>query len=641
MQTPFVVEISIEFSNEKKASPPLPCENADAPMVDERSEPLKRHVTASPLVRFQDPEEKDTEEKDTEEEDVTEEDDTEEEHQKIPPPPALSRHNSQAVSFDAPMLPPALSRHKSQDVSSVNEPMPSVEMPPDNNASIQSLFKHEGYFGIAKVTYAATSLTKSPQFVIIKNDNSGSMSQPGPDGLSKQKHSNHATSNILRLLAELSDDHGAEIWVQVDTFDDKIDRIVQAQRISKDNVISMCDRVDNIRPRNNTDIGLALSHSKSEIAKFLEAHEGQGFQVTQILTTDGVQSAGEMKVENLVKILDSSYQNIFVGMGLQHSADTLTALSGVPNGSYYYMDDIEGCGIIYGLVVHGIFYRLATEIRIVPVGALIYDFNKNAWVTELRRDAVAAEATKVYHLLSESPFEVELKVFGVVDKEEVTAEGLCMPPLMTPSGHLVSSQDNVRKYMIRHCVLELLYEVAMTNPGGSTTGLRQRLEQMNTFMVDYMAAEDGRDADEHLRSYHNDVMIALKTLGTSYQKMYAVARGFSNAEESPYKVTKLPSSFVAPTAVSGASWSGSSSSAPFGRSYAMAGGRWCSDPVYTSAPAEGFELRAESQAGGRSMSSATQRNLMRQCSAGTRAATLFEDEVVEEEEDEVEEEAEA
>jgi hypothetical protein len=227
-------------------------------------------------------------------------------------------------------LPPAVQPVLQRQNAGIYPPTPLPEAPTEvqnigpggvpASPDLQDILSFKKDFGVLRVKLADTPMTKQPQLLYFKNDMSGSMQDECSDGRSKMQHSNHTTSNILRLAAETD----AEIWVQVDAFDDKVVSIIPAQRVTKDNLPQLVALVNKIMPRNSTDLELALNDSKTKIAEFKEQHPE--FVVTQIFTTDGQATAGSQNNSTLAECVDPSYSNIFIGLGLDHSADTLNAL---------------------------------------------------------------------------------------------------------------------------------------------------------------------------------------------------------------------------------------------------------------------------------------------------------------------------
>ena len=395
-------------------------------------------------------------------------------------------------------------------------------------------------FGVLRVKLADTPMTTQPQFLYFKKDMSGSMQDMCSDGRSKMQHSNHTTNNILRLAA----DTDAEIWVQVDAFDDKVDRIIPAQRVTKDNLSQLVALVSAIMPRNSTDLELALNDSKEQIAKFKEQHPE--FVITQIFTTDGQATKGSQNNSTLAECVDPSYSNIFIGLGLDHSADTLNALSSRKHGAYYFIDKIENGGLVFGEVIHSILYKALTDVTLTVENAEIYDYRVNQWSSTLEIDSLNGEAEKTYHLRRAhdvSPFDVEVKISGTSSTLPYATTVFCMPTLIDEQGIDVEPRLDLSKYIFRQRTQELLYEAKCKATQGEHNKIRDLKTKMRDFLAQMKAYTEKRPelaTDSTFQTLNDDLVIVIRTLGTHHQMMYTSARANSNGRECSYNVGQAP-----------------------------------------------------------------------------------------------------
>lgn len=480
---------------------------------------------------------------------------------------------------------------------------------------LQDILGFQEKFGILKVKIADTPMTTQPQLLYFKNDISGSMQDMCSDGRSKMQHSNHTTSNILRLAA----DTDAEIWVQVDGFDDTVDRIIPAQRVTKNNLPELVALVSTMMPRNSTDLELALNDSKAQIAKFKEQYPE--FVVTQIFTTDGQATEGSQINSTLAECVDPSYSNIFIGLGLDHSADTLNALSSRKHGAYYFIDKIENGGLVFGEVIHGILYKTLTDITFRVENAEIYDYRVNQWSSTLEVESLAGEAEKTYHLKATTPYDVEIKISGKVvgqanSQDCLLTTAFCMPHLVDEQGIDVEPRLDLSKYIFRQRTQELLFEAKCK----ATQGEHDKIRDLKTKMRDFLAqmkayTEKHPDLadDSTFKTLNDDLVIVIRTLGTQYQAMYSAARGNSNGRECSYNVGQAPG---APRR----------NQDGLRRSNAY-NGLQDQDQDQDFAESEvNDELQMLSQGPlSRTHTTPRQATLMRSCSAGTQAQQMFDD----------------
>jgi len=491
-------------------------------------------------------------------------------------------------------------------------PMPAVESDVGVPASLQDILSFKNDFGVLRVKLADTPMTTQPQLLYFKNDMSGSMQDQCSDGRSKMQHSNHTTSNILRLAAETD----AEIWVQVDAFDDKIVSIIPAQRVTKDNLPQLVALVNAIMPRNGTNLELALNDSKRKIAEFKEQHPE--FVVTQIFTTDGQATVGSQNNATLKECVDPSYSNIFIGLGLDHSADTLNAISSRKHAAYYFIDKIENGGLVFGEVIHSILYKALVDITLTVENAEIYDFKTNEWSATLEIDSLTGEGEKTYHLrraYDTSPFDVEVKISGTAATQPFATTVSCMPPLIDEQGTDVEPRLDLSKYIFRQRTQELLYE-AKTNATdyNKIQELKKKMRDFLSQMKAYTETRPELKDDSTFQTLNDDLVIVIRTLGTQYQTMYTSARSNSNGRECSYNVSAAP---------------GAPRRHPGGlrRSNAINGFEdQDQDQDQDQDPEVGDELQLLMPCPlARTHTTPRQLTLMRSCSAGTQAADLLDD----------------
>ena len=128
------------------------------------------------------------------------------------------------------------------------------------------------------------------------------------DERTKMTHSIHAIRNILTLFASYSDE--IDIWIQVDAFDDNIEKIIPLQKINHLNLDNMLSLLKKMRPRNGTNIELALNNAFKEIQLFKE--KNPDYLITHIFTTDGNSTTGTSNIYSLSSLLDTEIKNIFI-----------------------------------------------------------------------------------------------------------------------------------------------------------------------------------------------------------------------------------------------------------------------------------------------------------------------------------------
>jgi hypothetical protein len=266
-------------------------------------------------------------------------------------------------------------------------------------------------FGIVNLKVNDVPMNHSPLFILFSCDISGSMSDSCVDGSSKIEHAIHTIRNILILFAEKSEEN-IEIWVQVVGFDDKIVDVISPQRVTSENVDLLLTKLKKMRPRNGTNIELAMNNANELMHQFAIQHPD--FHISHIFTTDGNPTCGNCDSKYLAALVNSQYMNTFIGYGYDHSARLLNQMSCHEKAQYYFIDKIENGGLVFGEIIHSILYRALTDVWIHIKNGVLYNYVTNQWEDQLMVGSLAGEADKVYHLCSSSQEECILEVTGTV-----------------------------------------------------------------------------------------------------------------------------------------------------------------------------------------------------------------------------------
>ena len=374
------------------------------------------------------------------------------------------------------------------------------------------------YFGTLNIQLKETEINKRPIFVFFTNDISGSMSDYCCDERTKMAHSIHAIRNILTLFASYSDE--IDIWIQVDAFDDNIEKIIPLQKINHLNLDNMLSLLKKMRPRNGTNIELALNNAFKEIQLFKE--KNPDYLITHIFTTDGNSTSGSKNVKVLSSLLDREIRNIFIGFGLDHSVLMLNGLANsYEKGDYYFIDDIENGGLVYGEIIHSLMYPCFEDITISIENGLIYDYKKNKWNEELYIHSLFSESNKTYHLSCSNPSLMYVYINGKI----ISGIPLCFKT----DNYEIS---NLTPYIFRQKVQELLF---LCNDSFMKLEIEEVLDKLKKYMN-----ENNLDDDVFLKSLHDDLWLVLNTEGTKFNKMFLTARSNSNGKQLSYNINKVP-----------------------------------------------------------------------------------------------------
>jgi len=378
---------------------------------------------------------------------------------------------------------------------------------------------NELIFGTLHIQLRETLINKTPMFIFFTNDISGSMSDYCSDERTKMSHSIHAIKNILTLFASYS--HEIDIWVQVDGFDDNIEKIIPLQKITHSNLDNLLFSLKKMRPRNGTNIELALNNASKEIQFFKE--KNPDYLITHIFTTDGISTSGSKDIQQLSSLLNQEIGNIFIGFGLDHSVLTLNGLANsYSKGEYFFIDDIENGGLVYGEIIHSLLYPCFTNITINVENGSIYDYKKDEWTNELYIHSLFSESNKTYHLSSSNTSVMNVYISG----KKMSGETL----QLNVKGYEIK---DLTSYIFRQKVQELLFRC------NTNSFMKTEIEKVLSDLKKYMN-ENELNEDVLLKSLHDDLWIVINTEGTKISKMFLTARSNSNGKQLSYNINKIP-----------------------------------------------------------------------------------------------------
>jgi len=409
-------------------------------------------------------------------------------------------------------------------------------------------FPNQGYnFGVFFLEIANIPMTSEPQFVHSGNDMSGSMSDPCADGRTKMQHLHLTLENIINLFSKNAD--SANITLEITGFDDKMENVLSPTKIMNDykQVEQIITKIkQTLRPRNCTNIQIALKHAEEKMA--LQKDKKKNF----LFMTDGNITKGSDNIELLSASLPTDSRNYFIGFGADHDFRLLQNLASSTNsGSYYYVDRIENAGLVFGEIMHSILYTALNKVVITTTNGEIYDFIRNEWTTSIIVPYLCGEANKQYHVRSATPDTFEINYSA----EEVLTGNIGMwmeTPL--PGLESLESDDgticsvDLRKYMYRQRTLELLAEAAtMCRNKQATTSNKMDLQ---TLMCDFRKEleeyskeySDQSDID-YMKQLCDDLYICEKTIHTDKALLYTVARQMAQGSGGSYNITQVENQY--------------------------------------------------------------------------------------------------
>ena len=379
----------------------------------------------------------------------------------------------------------------------------------------------------------------NPQHFILTVDRSGSMANQERDGMTKMQHVIHTISNMMRYFAH--DLEKATIFVSIITFDDKVESVIDKVRVSKDNIKELVSIVEEIYPRDMTDIGAAITAANTQKATFSE-----DIEQTHILLTDGHPTCGVTNRESLKSIIDTSYRNILIGYGIGHNMELMKDLSDCETGSYYFVESAENAGNVYGEILHDVLNEVMSNTVIETDDAEIYNWKKNEWTKEIRIGSLSHGVEKIYHIRRQPEQEDVENILCIT--LSYTADGTDKKDLVPAVTKEFMSSIDRTKYIYRQKTLEVLFR---TNAYLKTPGQNIDIVKLKANIADLMELISGEiDAETELKdtkcknylfmqNLRDDLYVAEKSLSSRYGGLYLGARIVSQGDQRAYNVKNL------------------------------------------------------------------------------------------------------
>jgi hypothetical protein len=415
------------------------------------------------------------------------------------------------------------------------------------------------HFGTVNVTTEKTEMVSTRQDIMFSVDISGSMSDRCADGNTKLGQVINTITNILMLACE-SNENGSQIFIQVDAFDDQIEKIVEMQKVSKDNVLILIEKIHKMKPRNTTNIEAALKNASEVLSQYSTP--------THIFLTDGNATTGCSNKNTLKEFIDPRYRNVIIGYGRDHSAELLLKLSETKNSRYLFIDKIENSGYAFGEIIHEILYVAFKNCILNTTNAELYEYETNTWTTSLNIGLLTGEANKTFHVRSRKPDEATAQL---LEEEQELDNTLAISKLEEETQKIQNL--SLVKYIFRQKVLEVMFNARIkqneqneqkynifsmeddlscqqgfgcdfTEPIITTSqNIKELMKNTMKNIKDYMKEQNMEETHvdyPFFKTLIDDLYITYRTYGTDYGAMYSTSRANSQGRQQSYNVSELP-----------------------------------------------------------------------------------------------------
>lgn len=381
-------------------------------------------------------------------------------------------------------------------------------------------------FGVLNLKANLMQLTQAEIEFVLQIDSSGSMSERCSDGRTKAEHIAHVLKNIIWYFKENS----VNAFITIRAFDNKIYKIVDHTNITDENIDSIILSIDKIRPREETNIEIALNDVKEIVTNIKSLYPHR--IIYHLFMTDGCVNQGIVKHNILSTLVDNTIKNIFFGFGIEHDNKLLNTISEGENSAYYFIDKLESSGQVYGEVLHEALYPALKNVEITIANGLIYDFKQNMWVESILIGEIMSEADKSYHIASMTPNECIISLVGK-KASDLTDYQLSIVR--------EESDVDLTRFLYRQMTLQHLYianefvESKYQNLEKKSI-IKDKLANFIDEMKKYMEDNNLND-DSFMKNLCDDIYISYTTFDTKFASMYIKARQSSQGEQRCNNVT--------------------------------------------------------------------------------------------------------
>jgi uncharacterized protein YegL len=359
--------------------------------------------------------------------------------------------------------------------------------------------------------------------------------------------------NMIRYLAK----QDIEVYIQINTFCDVVNKLVDITLINPDNSIDIIEKIKHLHPEGGTNIGLAIETANKDMIEYKTNNATN--QICHIFMSDGEPTAGEIIHEKLQRLVNTDYNNVFVGFGTSHNAQLFNMFAELKKSEYYFVDNLENTGFVYGEIIHQFLYPAILNSRLQVTDGLLYDWKTNQWIDKIETDIIVSECEKIYHFKTKDIDDFEVELYGInasfPDEQTITSDNVVMnsdefvlldettimPDLIDFNTGAIIDNNDLTKYMFRQRVQELLYIGKSKINDYQSDGYSEfenKLKIIFKLMRRYMKENDLLD-DNFMKMLCDDICILYKSLGSSFGYMYTAARSTSQGRQTSYNVSSL------------------------------------------------------------------------------------------------------
>ena len=404
-------------------------------------------------------------------------------------------------------------------------------------------------FGIIKINTDVLPKLNKVLFFLFSVDCSGSMSDLCNDRRTKNDHIIHTLTNMLLFFSEKEN---ISIYVQIEAFDDAIVSIITHVLVSPANVDKLINQLKKIYPRNSTNIELALNNASIHIENAASIESLSCAEKYHIFMTDGDITEGSSCEKHLKTLLNPKATNIFIGFGINHNIKVLSELGGGNDHSssvnnYYFIDDLEHSGLVYGEIIHNILYASLKQVTLFVVNGLIYNWKTNTWTNTLNIGNVIFSSEKVYHIVSfvdDAATDDADDMKFAIDIDMANNSDTYISTIISASGNIENEPFCYTQYTCEPTLTELITKYKYRQRTQQLLFLARHFDDyknkdaMKQIMDNFFNELKTSNVDDKpfIKLLMDDIYITRKMFETPYNSLYSNARQTSQGTQRCYNV---------------------------------------------------------------------------------------------------------
>jgi hypothetical protein len=404
-------------------------------------------------------------------------------------------------------------------------------------------------FGILELKVEKIEKTNLPVLFKFDIDISESMTEisspiNSSSSRSKLEYLKQTFKLMLTFLAEQTD---SEIYIIVGTFNDHYSQIIPVTCISMDNYEELIQTVMNIRAKGSTNIEETLKKSDEFFRQYI--CDFPEHLIAYVLLTDGNPTTGNTSNSYLISCIPKGVEVFSIGYGSDHNSELLQGF-----GEYYFINNYENTGNVYGEIVFTLLYKAIKDIEIeMKNGSKIYDSILGLWTTTLKIKQMFSE--RELNFAIQTIDKCEALISGTIIKTNrgsyLDVEQL--PGLIDESGEV--EIDDLRKFIYRYKTQELMKECLSLSK--NNTDDLYYTTQDNTIVKDFkerlqiyfkeiriFMRENDLMEDIFMKVLCDDIYTAFNTVGSiDNALMHTGSRLRAHAREMSYKPATVDYSY--------------------------------------------------------------------------------------------------